>query len=514
LAEYVVTHLLVADHMQKIELHTALTDVVVALTGREREDVIARLGSDYEDPTLWKRPSRKQTQASDKDLMYARLYQRTHTRKSRFTERLYREAASVPVETRLPTVPDVPVITCYHDMIVAVRLIAAGHYEKALVIVKRCIRRATELNEPLAVLQALHLADGLQGAEASASARRQHQRHIRRWSDRYFQQRSIAAFLEDILVDRRNREQSSLLEHIDAAWNDLQFQQVPLTKNAERLLSSVVKIRRHQVAGHNQMIINTVASVLRRFSASIPDGCRWLTGWLVCARMRAQVALDLELEARSEYDVSTTTYLLRPHLKCEACRLQLMSCMRRGQWDAAAAKLVELRQMNEVASDEYERQRMLLIEGYFWISRQLGMHTHSVVDRMPRITTFLNSVSQISQDQSGLNIQIAVYEILYYLVQGQVDVVERKVFNLTVRASRNLRFPAADPHRAFITMLRVVSHYDITDPKVRARTKRYIHRMEHDSGEIPEHLLFPLPLRDMAQAIIRFIIEKGLQTSV
>lgn len=500
--------------MQKIELHTALTDVVVALTGRDHDEVISNLGSDYEDPKLWKRPSRNQARTSDKDLIHARLYQRTHTRKSRFTERLYREAASVPVETRLPTVQDEPVISCYHDMIVAIRLIAAGHYEKALVIIKRCMRRAAELNEPLAVLQALHLAVGLQGAEDSASMRRKLKQQIRRWSDRYFQQRAISAFLEDILIDRRHREDATLVRHIEAAWNDLQHQLVPLTRQAERLLSSVAKIRRCQVAGNNQLIIATASATLSRSSKGIPDGYRWLTGWLVSAQMRAQVALDLEPEARSEPDAGTTPYPLLPHLQCEVCRLRLLSSMRRGQWDAAAETLVELRELNESASDEYERQRMLLIEGYFWIARQLGMHTHAVVERMPRITTFLNTVSLISQDQSGLNIQIAVYEILYYLLRGQGDVFERKVFNLTVGASRNLRFPAADPHRAFITMLRVVSHYDITDPTIRARTKRYLKRMECDSGERPERLLFPLPLHELAEAIIRCIDEKGLQTSV
>lgn len=500
--------------MQKIELHTALTDVVVALTGRHRDEVIAKLGSDYEDPMLWKRPSRRQTETSDKDRMHARTYHRTHTRKSRFTERLYREAASVPIETRLPTVPDVPIISCYHDMIVAVRLIAAGHYEKALVIVKRCIRRSAQLDEPLAVLQALHLADGLQGAEGSISVRRQLQRHIRRWSDRYFQQRSIAAFLEDILIDRRHREDASLLEHIDRMWYDLQLQQIPMTRASERLLSNVVKIRRCQVAGHNHMIITTVTATLRRHSTGIPDGYRWLTGWLASARMRAQLAIDVQLEAIAEYDTGTAPDLLRPHLKCEVCRWQLTSLMRRAQWDAAAEKLIELRLMNQQASDEYEQQRMLLLEGFFWITRQMGLHSHGVVERMPRITTFLNSVSVIGQDHSGLNIQIAVFEILYYLVKGQGEVVERKVFNLTVRASRKLRFPAADPLRAFITMLRVVSHYDMSDPRVRARTKRYLKRMTHDAGDIPEHLLFPIPLRDLAGLIIQYIDEKGLQTNV
>ncbi len=500
--------------MQKIELHTALTDVVVALTGRDRDEVTAKLRSDYEDPMLWKRPSRKQTPTSDQDITHTRTYHRTHTRKSRFTERLYREAASVPIETRLPTVSDDPIISCYHDMIVAVRLIAAGHYEKALVIAKRCVRRAMELNEPLAVLQALHLAEGLQGAEVSVSIRRQLQRHIRRWSDRYFQQRSIAAFLEDILVDRRHREDASLLQHIDAVWNDLQLQQAPIPRSAERLLFTVVKIRRSQVVGHNQMIITTVTSALQRHAAGIPDGYRWLTGWLVSARMRAQVALDVHPRAWPEDDAGSTHHLLRPHLKCEVYRWQIIGHMRSGQWDAAAEKLIELRQMNLEASDEYEQQRMLLLEGFFWIFRHLGLHAHTVVERMPRITTFLNSVSVIGQDRSGLNIQIAVYEILYHLIKGHGDVVERKVFNLTVRASRNLRFPAAGPHRAFITMLRVVSHYDLSDPTIRARTKRYLKRMEHDAGEIPEHLLFPIPLRELAESIIRYIDENGLQTSV
>jgi len=500
--------------LPKVELHIALAEVISGLTGEDAVDILSSQKRDVDHPDVWRRPPApsgdraNSERPTDKD----RAYHRVRTRYSRLNQRLSRLAASVHPPSRTDSCSDDPVVECFHDLVIAVRLRQKGHHKHALVIAQRALRHASICNEPFIVLQACRLIEHIEGGQWTEKQRLQHSSIVRRWTEHAFQRGYVEAFLTELLVHGRHIDHHEVQLRLEGALRHLDGI-ASTTDRWRALLHDVVAIRLAQLHGRNKEINTLVRRRLRRDVSNSAGFEAWIRDWMVNALISSILASGnaqeaLRTHARMPLSANTQSILI-----IERHRLCLTAHMRSNAWAAASNEAVSMMDALATSTDEFEQQRCLLLAALWSAFNQLGLHNEGMIGRVPRLTSFMNSVSLIACDRRGLNVFILIYEILQLLLNGKYDDASRKVFNLNVYASRNLRTEAARPLKAFLTFLRVITHYDLDDPSVRKRAYGHLRRMENDFGEVPEQMLFPVPLRRVADALMSLVDARQGQTS-
>ncbi|MBU3698955.1 MAG: hypothetical protein FGM33_02945 [Candidatus Kapabacteria bacterium] len=302
-----------------------------------------------------------------------------------------------------------------------------------------------------------------------------------------------------MVLSRKLTEHLSLVPPPTNAWKDM--------------VEEITGLRLAQLRGENKHIIATLQRQTKRKSVGSGDLERMLTDWKTNVLIGAHLASG-DTEGALNAIVSRPLNAGIPgYIRLERHRLCVMTHMRRAAWNDAWIEAQVLNTCLVDEEDELEGQRCLLLTVLWSSFHQLGIHTEAAIGRTPRLSSFLNSVSLLEPDRTGLHVYVMIYEIIHLLLQGKMDEANRKVFNLSVNASRNLRSASSGPVRAFITFLRVITHYELADPAVRKRVHRHIRRMEPDQGEIPINSLCPIPLSHLASALLRLIESQTDQTS-
>lgn len=490
-------------------MHNALAEVIASLTDNDVDDVMARYWRDVEDSAVWKRtPAQTATTGpEDGEAASIRAYQRIHTRKFRLNDRLLHVVATIRPSVDIEHGSDCPLVRCYHAMIVAERLRYCGHTFHAQAVARKVLRDAIKFNEPVLVLQACRIIESMHGAIRDSKKRHSIALIHDQWRRRYLEHEQYRLAISDLLFRCRHRDDEKTLKHLVEIERENAVLLETKSNGFGQLLNDALQVRRFQVKGDHRAAVSYIQQRQGEFSGVLPDSERWIVEWFRNATIRSMLSMG-ELQAvtaRTEH-ISQSARMI-PQITAERHRLRMTAFMRRGSWVNAAREAASLQQVLACFEDPYEEQRFLLLCGYWTMCRQLGIHGHDDIRYMPRLSTFMNSVALISEDRRGLIVYVKIYEVLCLLLQRKDDSVERKVFNLNVYASRNLRFESARPLRAFITFLRSVTYSDISDKAIRRRISSHLRRMETDTGAIPEHMLSPVPLKHLAEAILRHMLE-------
>lgn len=165
---------------------------------------------------------------------------------------------------------------------------------------------------------------------------------------------------------------------------------------------------------------------------------------------------------------------------------------------------------------ERTRERWVIYGAYLYLAEQLGLYTPvSERSRPFRLTTFMNSVPELSKSKKVYNVLILISQLYILILNGDYDAAERRGVYLRVYASRYLKESHFARIRLFLKILHTFPRYSFLSREIRENTKHLRQKLEasRDSAvasEINELIPFEVMIDSILQHIERREREDGI----
>ena len=500
--------------MKHTDIVSALAQVVGMLTGQHPNSVLHHHGGDYTESRS-RIPRKRKVRSSAPEARAQesrRSYQRIHTRKSRLIVRLCDQIAQLLVGEPgfVGSIPSM--MSCFHQVFASRVLLMRGFRNEARGVARLALGRAKSHDDSSLVLQCLDLLRELDSDSYSGKRRRQSDHEWQYWTEADHDRRIVDSMIDDILVRRRFLHDEPIRRDIIAARENIaeirKLRPSSYLTDCDRAL----QIRLLELEGKHQDVLRITsrerAPSLRKQSV----GMRWLQFWTSLAKLRSMLVVGETNAVCAAIAAIDRKQIPRPHLEHELNRLEIIAYMRTQQWELASHRLSDAELRISHCCDDLERQRILLLKAYLNISNILGMHDVRV--HVPRITTLLNTLDLVLLDKKGLGVMARIYEVLHYMVSGNDELAERKVLNLQVYSTRNLRYGGSPVIRQLITGLQMMIMQKmvfLNDPR---KVERLLSRISDEGANVQEQMLCPIQLELLTKALIAFMRTRAVYTSV
>ncbi len=440
--------------------------------------------------------------ATEKSVHTRRSYHRISTRKSRLLDRLCEEIAFFEIEgAGMSRIANKDV--SYHQQFLTAELLyQQGHRSQSIELARRILHRATGAGQTTMILLAGDLIRRFGGQGSTPLRQRRFVTEQRAWSDADHRARHAALIVEELLVANRHRTDAVYLRNLNEAENVLcSFATAESDESIDSVTRAIV-VQRLLKEGRSAEVYRAASIeqiVLRMSRQSSPS---WMEVWCLSASVRALTALGLFEEVLTVTRTMPQGWLQYNHLTQELFRHRLLAAMRSGDWVEACRMLVELRQRTDGQTDTIDRERCAVLGAYLQLACELHLCPIDVPCMPHRKGSLLDSISVISEDRKGLGALVLIYDAIDTFLHGDPEVTERKVLNMQVYASRNLRGPGTEALRAFIRFLRLlfVQSFSFIENPQRARKYTDAFTAEFENGY--DQSICPLDLASLALVLI------------
>lgn len=498
--------------MDGTHLIDALAIVIAKYTGRTPERVLAALSRDVNDPAVWRAHEQLNPKIDDPE-EYRLRWQRLQTRRSRLVTRLCEElvttaTGAVHADASLGTS-----LSFFQQLSSAIILHQHGHMQAGGALVRRALLRAASAGESAyAVLAAdMLVAMQVRTDDERSQVRFDTERH--RWREVDHRRRIAEEQLIRCLEYRRHICDRSKALELEQALVELHANAMDPADPTFSIYITALTIQQHLVHRENReaiMLLDSVAENLKK----LPSQLRWVGQWLMVARLKAHLAVGEYATVLRIPKGMKHEDVQRGYLQCDIVRLRSIAAMRHGQWEQARQLILQGMMLISESTDRLDQQRQMLIVAYYNLGAALGYHSEPVPISTKRISSLMNSVDLVLQDKAGLAPIMLVYEVTANLLQGKLELAERKMANLQVYSTRNLRFHGATALRAFISLLRMIVNHDGAFTNDARRVRLFMSRITDEHEHATEQMICPLPLRKLAQSLIDLTNGRLRQTSV
>lgn len=498
--------------MDGTHLIDALAMVIAKHSGRTPERVLAALSRDVNDPAVWRAQEHLNPEIDDSE-EYRLRWQRLQTRRSRLVTRLCEElvttaTGAVHADASLGTS-----LSFFQQLSSAIILHQHGHMQAGGELARRALQRAASAGESAYAVLAADMLVAMQMRPDDERSQVRFDTERRRWREADHRRRIAEEHLIRCLEYRRHICDRSKALELEQAIVELHAY---ATDPADPTLStciSTLTIQQHLLHRENREAITLLDSVAENLK-KLPSQLRWVEQWLMVARVKAHLAVGEYATVLRLSEGFKLEDLQRGYLQCDIVRLRSIAAMRHGQWEQARQSILQGMTLVSESTDRLDQQRQMLIVAYYNLGAALGYHSKPLPASIKRISTLMNSVDVVLQDRTGLAPIMLVYEVLANLLQGKLELAERKMANLQVYSTRNLRFHGAAALRAFISLLRMVVNHKGAFTNDARRVRLFMSRITDEHEQATEQMICPLPLRKLAQSLIDVSNGRLRQTSV
>ncbi len=486
--------------MDGIHLIDALARVIAKHSGRTPERVIAALTRDVDDPALW-RSHRGSSLESDDSATRRLGWQRVQTRKSRLVVRLCEELVATSTDT-LRTDPVLGMSLSYFQQLSsAIILHQYGHVHEGAELARRALLRASAADDSSYALLAGDVVVAMQVHSDNVRSRNRFDAERRRWREIDHARRTVEEFLVRCLEYRRHLTDRSKFNEIADAHTCLPACSGASIDPVVGVFASALEVHEHLMNRSNAEALALLDSVTANVHV-LPPSAKWVGQWLLVARAKALLALGDYKSALHWAESLPSETFHRVYLKCDVARVRSIALMRLGEWKRAHQSIIAGMKVASGQDDSLDQQRQMVIIAYFNLGAALGYHSQPLSIGTKRVASLMNSIDLVLQDRMGLAPIMLIYEVAAYLLEGKYELAERKMSNLQVFSTRNLRFHGASALRAFISLLRMLVVHKAAFSSNDRRVRVYMSKITDEHESATEQMICPLPLRNLAQSLI------------
>jgi hypothetical protein len=443
-----------------------------------------------------------------------RRYHRICTRKSRLIARLCEEIARIEVKgAGMARIADKE-LSYYQQLLTAELLFRHGHHSQSQELAHRILHRATGAGETTMALLAGDLIFRLGGHGSTPLRQLKFVKGQRSWSDADYRQRQSLLIAEELLVVRRHSTDATYMKDLVTAEVQLRsYANVDSVGSIGPILKAIV-IQRLLREGRNLEVHSTLSDARATARLSRLSSPSWSDVWYLTAYVRSLTAQGLFDEVLVMTDEVSQRWLNHRCLAHELLRHRMLAAMRSGYWSEACRVLVELEQWTHEQTDTIDIERCAVLSAYLHLAHELQLCPVDTPIVSHQNLPLIDSVSVIAEDRKGLGALVLIYDAIESFLHGDDDVTERKVLNLQVFASRNLKGPGTEALRTFIRFLRWLFVYRFSVIENTQRIRRYTKAFASEFEDICDQSVCPLDLTLLASALARTDVRRRGQTSV
>jgi hypothetical protein len=405
-------------------------------------------------------------------------------------------------------------VSYYQQLLTAEVLYRQGYRSQSMELARRILHRAKGAGETTMALLAVDLIYRSGGHGSTPLRQLKFVNEQRAWSDADHLHRQTMLIAEELLVVRRHCTGAAYMKDLVTAENELRRNADQDATGSIDPIQKAIVIQRLLREGRNLEAHCTISAAQATLRISRPSSPSWLDIWYLTAYVRSLTAQGLFDEVLAVTNELPPQLLKHGRLTHELLRHRLLSAMRSGNWSEACRVLVELKQGTNEQTDTIDIERCAVLAAYLHLAQELQIcpvDTFSVSH--PKLP-LIESVSVIAEDRKGLGALVLIYDAIESFLHGDEDVTERKVLNLQVFASRNLKGPGTEALRAFIRFLRWMFDYRFSVIENVQRIRRYTDAFATEFEDICDQSVCPLDLTLLASALARTDVRKRCQTSV
>ncbi|MFM8771890.1 MAG: hypothetical protein ACKOE4_07725 [Candidatus Kapaibacterium sp.] len=498
--------------MDGTHLINALAGVIAEHSGRTPDRVIAALSRDVDDPGMWRSHGDDDADRDELDAQRLR-WQRAQTRRSRLVVRLCEElVASATGVVRTDEVLGTN-LSFFQQLSSAIILHQHGHNHEGAELARRALQRASSAGESTFAVLAADIIVAMQERPDDERTNARFDTERRRWRDADHLRRRAEELLIGCLEYRRHVSDTSKERELEQARTELLVYAADSSDPVMNLCVVALEVQQLLVCRKNDEAITVLNSVTEQLT-KLPSLMQWVGQWLMVSRAKAYLALGEYATVLEMIEGLNPETFHRDYLQCDISRIQTTAVMRLGQWDRARQLILQDLTHGIGSADPLDQERQMVITAYYDLGAMLGYHSEPVISATKRVTTLMNSIDLVLQDRMGLGPIMLMYEVTANLLQGKVELAERKMANLQVYSTRNLRFHGAEALRGFISLLRMVVHHKGAFTSDARRVRLFMSKITDEHESATEQMICPLPLRKLAQSLIDHTNGRLRQTSV
>ena len=498
--------------MDGTHLIDALARVIAERSGRTPERVIAALSRDVDDPEVWKSQGYSKLEKDDSE-MHRLRWQRAQTRRSRLVVRLCEELVAsatgvVRTDETLGTS-----LSYFQQLSSSIMLHQHGHLQAGAELAHRALQRAASAGESAFAVLAADVIVAMQERPVDEPTHVRFDAQRRRWRDVDHGRRMAEHHLIHCLEFRRQICDRSKEPDLEQALLELRVIAEDSTDPIIDICISALVVQQNLLRRKNHEAISAVDDVAKKLTI-LPAHMQWMGQWLMIAQVKAYLAIGEYATARKLTEALNPETFHRRFLKCDAVRLHTIAAMRNGEWEKARLAMIQAMTVDYEQIDAIDKQRLMVLIAFYNLGAILRYHSEPITARTMRVSSLMNSIELVLQDKMGLAPIALSYEVMAYLLQGDIELAERKMSNLQVYSTRNLRFHGATAMRAFISLLRMIVFHKGAFTSDERRVRLFMSRITDEHESATEQMICPLPLRKLAQTLIEIINGRLDQTSV
>lgn len=501
--------------MKRRNLLNTLLEVASLRSGRPIDDIYDAVSRPFDDPALWRRDKRfreleKHEVLSDRDIdVQRRTYHRISTRKSRLITRLCEEIAlSGAKDSDMVRFVDRE-IAYYQQLLTAQLLDQDGHTAQALELARRVLQRATGANETTMALLAGDLIHRLGGYGHEPSRQLTFIAQQRTWTDVDHVRRRAELIANEYLVAKRHRTDTRYTDDLQATEellgslrDDDNVESIDRITHALLVQRMLREGRSHEAWEATSTALSTLQKHYRRITPP------WLDVWYLTSHVRSLIAQGMFEDVIDIVSIIEPHWLLQGPLAHELLRNRMLAEMRLGRWSQAIETLATIDQHIDDRTDIIDIERRSVLAMYLLLAHQLVLCPADMPIDSDDILSSISLIDVIAEDRRGLGALVLIYRAIDTFLHGDPDMADRKILNLQVYASRNLRGDGSSALRGFVSFLRMLIIHRVSFIENPRRVRRFTDAFAREYDNVCDQAVCPLDLSTLAGALTAAVLKR------
>lgn len=159
---------------------------------------------------------------------------------------------------------------------------------------------------------------------------------------------------------------------------------------------------------------------------------------------------------------------------------------------------------------EQQKETWTILGAYVNLSHRLGLYRAKDPAKFKhfRLSTYLNSVPEISKSKKVVNVLILISHVYFLILDGQFDDAEKRIEYLKVYGSRYLKEKQFHRVRIFIRMLQAIPRNSFDPDEIRLDTADLAIQLELSQADhLPTLVNEYIPFEVMFESLMAYLAK-------
>lgn len=396
----------------------------------------------------------------------------------------------------------------YQQLLTALILQRQGQTPQAIELAQRILQRATGARESTMALLAGDLIQQMGGLGPDPLRQMRFLATQRSWSEIDHRRRFCDIMAEELLVCKRHRTDDRYLQELSMAQPMDDHHDIPSRLELFDKIGRALVVQQLLRQGRNLEVCRATSGALLLLRRNREVRPAWLDVWYLTAHVRSLTAQGLFDDVLGVTGSLQRQWLARGHLAHEFLRHRMLAAMRTESWIEAKAALAQIDALTNELTDNTDLERRALLAAYLQLARHLRLLPDPSASAPLNFTPLISSVSIIMEDRKGLGALVLIHDAIGAFLYDDPDTAERKVLNLQVYASRNLRTHGSSALRGFINYLRMLIIHGESFLENPRRVRRFTDTFTVEFDATCDQAVCPLNLAKLAGALTGAVLRR------